>query len=68
MSKQPILGIEVDGVGFHKEGTRQEERDKLKNHIMEVYGLPLLRFRTDGSEEKAKLRNKLDELFMNKNI
>lgn len=68
VSKQPILGIEVDGVGFHKEGTRQEERDKLKNHIMEVYGLPLLRFRTDGSEEKAKLRNKLDELFMNKNI
>jgi len=26
----------------------------LKNHIMEMYGIPLLRFKTNGSGEKEK--------------
>ena len=29
-------------------------RDLLKNHIMEMYGIPLLRFKTNGSGEKEK--------------
>ena len=63
VSKQPLLAVEVDGFQYHKDGTRQAERDKLKNHIFEEYGLPLLRFSTNGSEEKQKLSAKLDELL-----
>ena len=63
VSKQPILAIEVDGFHYHKDGTRQAERDKLKNHILEEYGLPLLRFKTNGSCEKETLASKLDTLL-----
>lgn len=56
ISKMPKLAIEVDGVSFHKEGSRQSERDTLKNEILRKYDLPLLRFRTDGSNEKQILR------------
>ena len=59
LGKNPILAIEVDGYGFHKEGTRQSERDKMKNDILDKYNIPLLRFNTTGSNEKEKLRMKL---------
>ena len=32
----------------------QASIDLLKNHIMEMYGIPLLRFKTNGSGEKEK--------------
>lgn len=67
VSKQPILAIEVDGFKYHKAGTRQAERDKLKNHIMEIYKLPLLRFATNGSGECKKLSATLDNI-LNVNI
>jgi hypothetical protein len=62
LSKVPFLGIEVDGFEFHKQGTRQSERDKLKDKILEKYNFPLLRFRTNESNEKEKLMNKLNEI------
>lgn len=65
VSKEPLLAIEVDGFHYHKEGTRQAERDKLKNHILEKYNLPLIRFTTNGSGEKEKLAEKLDEILGN---
>ena len=63
VSKQPVLAIEVDGFHYHKEGTRQAERDRLKNHILDIYCIPLLRFSTNGSREKEKLSMKLDEIL-----
>lgn len=63
VTKMPILAIEVDGFYYHKAGTRQAERDALKDHILEVYGLPLLRFKTNGSGEREMLSQKLDELY-----
>lgn len=62
VTKKPVLAIEVDGVGYHKDGTRQAERDKMKNHILDLYEIPYLRFSTDGSGEKEKLIKKLKEL------
>ena len=58
-----MLAIEVDGFHYHKDGTRQAERDKLKNHILDEYGLPLLRFKTNGSGEKEALAAELDNLL-----
>ena len=55
IGKTPRCIIEVDGAAFHAEGTRQAERDKLKNKILEKYELPYERFRTDGSNERERL-------------
>ncbi len=62
MGKVPKLAIEVDGVAFHKQGSKQEVRDKMKNEIFLKYELPLLRFRTDGSSEGDILRRNLERL------
>lgn len=61
ISKKPILAIEVDGFHYHKPGTLQYEHDRMKDHILELYGIPLLRFATNGSGEMAKIRQALDE-------
>lgn len=62
LGKIPVLAIEVDGVAFHKAGTRQAERDHMKDKILEKYNLPILRFRTNESNEKYKLIKKLKEI------
>lgn len=62
ISKKPVLAIEVDGYGYHKKDTVQASRDLLKDHIMERYKIPLLRFQTNGSGEKEKMIEILDQL------
>lgn len=62
LSKKPVLAIEVDGYEYHKAGTVQASRDLLKNHILELYEIPLIRFKTNGSGEKEKLVEELDEI------
>ncbi len=62
LGKTPVLGIEVDGFEFHKEGMKQADRDRMKDQILDKYNFPILRFRTNESNEKEKLTNKLNEL------
>lgn len=62
IGKKPVLAIEVDGYEYHKEDTVQASRDLLKNHIMELYEIPLLRFKTNGSGEREKIVEMLDML------
>lgn len=62
IGKKPVLAIEVDGYEYHKEDTVQDLRDSLKNHILELYEVPLLRFKTNGSGEKEKIVEMLDKL------
>lgn len=66
VSKKPLLAIEVDGFHYHKEGTEQARRDETKNHILEAYHLPLLRFATNGSGERQQLAGKLTEILQQK--
>ena len=61
ISKKPVLAIEVDGFHYHKPGTKQYERDRIKDNIFKTYGIPLLRFPTNGSEECAKIEQFLME-------
>ena len=49
ISKQAFLAVEVDGYSFHRHGTKQFERDKMKNDILDKYGIPYIRFATNGS-------------------
>lgn len=54
----PILAIEVDGVTFHK-AKKQQQRDALKNSILEQLKLPLLRLSTDGHSEPQRILESL---------
>ena len=62
ISKKPVLAIEVDGYEFHKKDTVQASRDLLKDRIMDLYEIPLLRFKTNGSSEREKIAGMLDNL------
>lgn len=63
ITKKPVLAVEVDGFHFHKDGTAQSERDEIKNHILDLYGMPYLRFATNGSGEKEKLTQALYDVL-----
>jgi hypothetical protein len=62
IGKVPRLVVEVDGTAFHTKGTRQAERDKLKNGILDKYKLPYIRFKTDESRESERLVTALNKL------
>ena len=62
ISKKVLAAIEVDGYAFHKSGTRQSERDLLKNSVLDKYEIPLFRFATNGSGEKERLKELLAEI------
>ena len=55
MDKKMVMAIEVDGYYYHKKGTKQSERDKLKNNILSKYKIPLVRLKTIGSGEEKIL-------------
>jgi hypothetical protein len=61
ISKKPVLAIEVDGFHNHKIGTRQYERDRMKDHILNLYNIPFLRLPTNGSAEIEKVRDALEK-------
>ena len=63
VSKKPLLAIETDGYNFHNEETDQHRRDEIKNHILDVYGLPLHRLSTTGSGEKDKIMKVLKDIM-----
>lgn len=63
MDKKLVIAIEVDGYYFHREGTKQQEKDNIKNKILEKYDIPLIRLNTIQSGEKEVLENKIKEIF-----
>lgn len=63
MDKKPIMAIEIDSTRYHAEGSRQAERDLLKNSVLEKYGLPLLRIRTNESNVEKNIIEKLREVL-----
>lgn len=65
MNKKPIMAIEIDGVSYHAAGTKQAERDMMKNTILEKYGLPLLRIRTNESNIENRITARLRTALIN---
>ena len=61
IGKNPVVAIEVDGFHYHKKGSRQYERDTMKDSIFSKYGLPLLRFKTNGSGEVEQISDFLKQ-------
>lgn len=62
ISKKPLLGIETDGYSFHNNATEQHKRDELKNRILALYSIPLIRLSTKGSQEREKIIDMLISL------
>ncbi|MEG0831421.1 MAG: AAA domain-containing protein [Acidaminococcaceae bacterium] len=60
VSKKTVLVIEVDGFHYHQVESRQYQRDRMKDHILEVIGIPLLRFSTTGSSERETISKAID--------
>jgi very-short-patch-repair endonuclease len=63
LDKMPVLVVEVDGYAFHANNPRQLERDKMKDAILQKYGIPILRLKTNESGEEARLQNKLKQVL-----
>lgn len=63
VGKQPVLVIETDGFTHHQEGSRQKERDKMKDHILKLYGIPCERLSTKDSNERERIETKLKEIL-----
>ena len=59
ISKTPVLAIEIDGATFHKKNSVQGERDRMKDEILEKYGIDAIRFSTKGGNEREMLSEKL---------
>ena len=59
MDKSPVMAIEVDGIKYHAEGSRQAERDAIKNSVLQKCGIPILRIRTNESGEEARIISEL---------
>jgi len=59
ITKKPAFAIEVDGFHYHKDGTRQKERDIIKDRVFKLYNIPLLRFSTNGSGEKERIEERI---------
>nr|WP_238345260.1 AAA domain-containing protein [Actinopolymorpha cephalotaxi] len=60
VTKQSLLAIEVDGFAFHENNPDQLRRDALKNDILGIYQMPLLRLPTTGSGEDQRIREALN--------
>lgn len=63
VSKKPLLAIEVDGWAYHQEGSKQSERDRMKNHILPLYGVDILRLSTTGSDEQKLIESRLNRIL-----
>lgn len=59
----PALCIEVDGFKYHENNPEQLERDRMKDRLLEVSGIPVSRFSTTGSREEERLEARLDEII-----
>ena len=69
IDNDPIAAVEVDGAAFHRAGSRQAERDLLKDAILDAIRLPHARFRTDDAAggEGARLKKLLEDAYAARN-
>ena len=63
MTRLALLAIEVDGTAFHEDKPVQLRRDGLKQSILSLYGVKVLSFRTNGSDEEGRMRQELDRVL-----
>lgn len=60
VSRRLVLTVEVDGFSFHAQRPEQLARDAMKDQILNLYGIPILRLGTTGSREPERIRSALE--------
>ena len=63
-----MLAIEIDGTSYHQEGSAQYIRDRMKDEILKMYNIPLLRFATNGSSEEQRIRCELSAILKKEKV
>ncbi len=58
--KSVVAVIEVDGHNYHKIGTKQAERDAMKDSILTKYNIPFLRLKIGGSVDNENIKDFLE--------
>ena len=59
-----VSGEEItDGYTYHHEGTKQKERDDIKDRILASYNIPILRLSTRESGERERIVAKLSKVY-----
>lgn len=53
------LAIEVDGTQYHQADSAQDQRDVMKDAVLDAIGLRLIRLSTAGSQEKERITQAL---------
>ncbi|WP_421662726.1 AAA domain-containing protein [Lysinibacillus telephonicus] len=61
MDKFCTFVMEVDGFAYHENNPIQLERDRMKDKILEKYGVTVRRFATNGSGEREEIEKLLAE-------
>lgn len=61
VTNQPLLAIEVDGFAYHENNPEQLKRDTIKNEILRIHNMPLLRLASTGSGEQQRIREALTD-------
>lgn len=61
--KIPILAIEVDGIYYHEQNKKQCLHDKMKDECLQKYGIPLLRLKTNESNERERIISLLKNII-----
>lgn len=64
VTKKLVLAIEVDGWHFHGYNDEHQKCDALKDSIMAVYSIQVLRLPTDGSGEEQLMREALNGVLV----
>lgn len=59
-----MLVIEADGYHQHQEDSRQKERDKIKDRILKLYGIPYKRLSTTESNEQERIETNLKRFYI----
>lgn len=62
VSRKVMLAVEVDGYAYHKNGSKQAQRDEIKNSVFETYQIPYIRCKTNESGEEQRIREKLEQV------
>lgn len=63
IGEKPVLVIEADSYYYHKKGSKQYERDLMKDKILRDRGLEVMRLKSNGSMEEEQIREALDKLI-----
>ena len=61
VTKETLFVLEVDGIAYHEQNSKQLNRDEIKDRVLLQNNIPCYRFKTNESNEEARLKNILDD-------